>query len=381
MPDYSLGEALLAHDHAERGERAPNVPKRALGEASERNLAMRRSQSLARFVYSYVAAIALTGGLAACSARMGTAFEPAAVPPNASWMAPAAKTSALLYLSDWTDSVVYVYTYPGLKYAGTLTGFDYPYGMCVDKRGDVYITNWGSGTTLEYAHGGTSPINSYVTGGETWGCSISAGGDLATTDYLSKDGGGEVCVWKHGKGNSTCYSDPDCSYMWPFGYDHKGDLAGLGENRIVYACALPAGAGTMETLHLYGPTIHEPGGTVWDGEYITVTDRDYNYQNVTAIFEEKLTRTRLIPVGKPTMLGDNNCFGNYTDIFSPFFVGDKNVTAATTKRAPNVAGINNWCNSGALGFEVWKYPKGGLPIQRLVVRADEAYGVAISIAK
>ncbi len=48
-------------------------------------------------------------------------------------------------------------TIPSGSSAGTLTGFDAPYGMCADKKGDVFMNNFYGGTSVEYKHGGTSP--------------------------------------------------------------------------------------------------------------------------------------------------------------------------------------------------------------------------------
>ena len=75
-----------------------------------------------------------------------------------SWMGPDAKKDTLLYASDSAADVVNVFSYPRGKLVGTLTGFQTPQGMCVDKAGNVFITNSGLGEILEYAHGGTTPI-------------------------------------------------------------------------------------------------------------------------------------------------------------------------------------------------------------------------------
>src|SRR5271168_2717019 len=58
-----------------------------------------------------------------------------------SWMLPEAKKSDLLYISDLIAQVVDIYTYgKGYKLVGQLTGFFNPEGLCVDKKGDVYVT-------------------------------------------------------------------------------------------------------------------------------------------------------------------------------------------------------------------------------------------------
>ena len=63
---------------------------------------------------------------------------------------------ALLYVSDVGTFTVHVYTYPALKAAGTLTGFDEPQGLCADSAGNVWVTNTNVYEMREYAHGGTA---------------------------------------------------------------------------------------------------------------------------------------------------------------------------------------------------------------------------------
>jgi hypothetical protein len=75
-----------------------------------------------------------------------------------SWMDPSAKAGALLYISDFNNSSVYVYSWPKLKAVGTLTGFTNPQGLCTDKAQNVWISNTGGANLEEFAHGGTTPI-------------------------------------------------------------------------------------------------------------------------------------------------------------------------------------------------------------------------------
>ena len=58
-----------------------------------------------------------------------------------SWIAPAAKTQNLLYISDDGTNDVYVYSWPKGRLLGTLRGFSYPQGECVDRKGDVWIAD------------------------------------------------------------------------------------------------------------------------------------------------------------------------------------------------------------------------------------------------
>ena len=113
-------------------------------------------------VSSLVAVVlAACGGSQSLGGSAGSGAMMPGVPADrhAAYMAPdAKKKGALMYAGDWATNDVFVYDYPSGKQVGMLTGFDAPYGMCVDKKGDIYISNFYNGTVVEYAHGGTSPL-------------------------------------------------------------------------------------------------------------------------------------------------------------------------------------------------------------------------------
>jgi hypothetical protein len=99
-------------------------------------------------------------------------------------MSPEAATAKLLlYVGDWDTNDVNVFDYKSGKLVGALTGFDEPYGMCVDAAGDIYVSNFEGGNAVEYAHGGTTVLNTYDSSGEPIGCSVDAKGDVAATSF------------------------------------------------------------------------------------------------------------------------------------------------------------------------------------------------------
>jgi hypothetical protein len=90
-----------------------------------------------------------------------------------SWMLPQAESSnVLLYVAGEGTGDEYIYDYPSGKSVGVLTGLSGPEGGCVDAKGDVYIAEFGNDSLVEFAHGGTKPINTYTPGGEPMGCSV-----------------------------------------------------------------------------------------------------------------------------------------------------------------------------------------------------------------
>jgi hypothetical protein len=93
-------------------------------------------------------------------------------------MLPAAKRSTLIYALANDAEHVNVYDYANGQLVGTISGGFSASAGCVDATGNVYIVA-DDGNAYEYAHGGTTPINSYGPGGDLVGCSVDAGGDLA----------------------------------------------------------------------------------------------------------------------------------------------------------------------------------------------------------
>jgi hypothetical protein len=195
-------------------------------------------------------------------------------------MDPRAKTADLLYISDVGTNDVYVYTYPQLRLSGTLTGFSTPYGECADKRGDVWITNYGSSEIVEYAHGGTSPINTLNDPGQNpFACSVNIrNGALAVTNLTSTSGGsGSLSIYKKAAGSPKNYVDPNFHQMYFLSYDNKGNIFVDGENAssdFLYA-ELTKGSSTFTDITLTGSGfsgIRGPGGVQFNGKYIAVGD-------------------------------------------------------------------------------------------------------------
>jgi hypothetical protein len=292
-------------------------------------------------------------------------------------MSPNAKKSkALLYIGDDDTNDVYVYDYKSGAAVGTLTGFDGPYGECVDGKGDVYVANFDAGTVVEYAHGGASPIQTYSPGGTPIGCSVDSKGDVAATDF------DPAVVTVYAKGNpkdGTTYSDSACEYLWTMAYDAKGNLVGnADESSGTGVCALLAGSKTMTTLSTSGFTINFAGGTTWDGKYFALGNQEMGGNFQSGVVQTTLKGTTLTYVGQ-TIFTDN-CYNNYTDLVNTFVVGKTN-TLFKGKQGNAVVGPNLWCvDAGSGRVDYWHYPEGGLPYRNLSPSPADPYGAAVSLA-
>jgi hypothetical protein len=105
-------------------------------------------------------------GAAAPSAPLRTSFAPR----GTGWISPAAKGQALLFLSDEGVNAVLIYAQNALHGAaiGQITdGIDVPDGMCVDPKGNLYVTNAGANTVTMYRAGEIHPAKTYTAGMST----------------------------------------------------------------------------------------------------------------------------------------------------------------------------------------------------------------------
>jgi hypothetical protein len=273
-------------------------------------------------------------------------------------MAPDAKASDLLYVSDVGTNDVYVYSYPKLKLKGTLTGFATPDGECVDKAGNVFITNFGTQQIFEYAHGGTNKTLTLSDPGYyPQGCAVDpTTGNIAVTNYSNSDSvRGNVAIYTGGGVAPAAYYTDDIMYeMFLCGYDTKGNLfvdgERLGSGGIVIA-ELPHAATSFKDMFL-NQSIVGISGIQWDGGQLMIGDSTvgmiYHF-TVKGAFATKVGSTPLGP----------------TPVLDQFTIQGAKVVAAY---------------GGGTGL--WNYPAGGSPI-RVVENTsfEEPFGTAISVAR
>jgi hypothetical protein len=213
-----------------------------------------------------------------------------------SWMDAAAKSDKLLYINDFINADVEVFTYPQLRLAGVLTGFSELRGMCTDPTGYVWITDQAKGEVFEYAHGGTTPVN-VLTAPDPWGCATSPrGGDLA----VSYAAAGQIEIFHNAAGSGTVVTDANFAGTNFLGYDKTGNLFVDGydsSNKFHYA-ELPAGGNSFTDITL-SQTPGGEGNVQWDGTYMAIGD--------TA---QTIYQTQGSTVVSSTTLG-NRCVGQF----------------------------------------------------------------------
>ena len=269
-----------------------------------------------------------------------------------SWMSPDAKKTALLYVSDLHTDDVNVYSYPGGTLEGKLTGFSDPWGLCVDRKGDVFVTDHNALTIVEYAHGGTTPLATLIdTGEQPGGCDVDPlTGNLAvanvSTPYSTP---GNVGIYKHARGARQTRKDPAISFYEYCGYDDHGNLFVDGQQNGTFAFAeLPRNQRVFTNISL-DQSIGYGGSVQWDGKHVAVGD-----YNANLIYQFDINGKTGTTVGS-TSLGSAS-YAVQVLIHRGVVVG------------PNATG-------GSVMY--WKYPVGGAPL-KTIGSLHQPWGVTIS---
>ena len=331
-----------------------------------------RCLTLDRYALSAGVAIALLAGCGGSQPPIGAPgamSQISAIATHAdrgkSWMLPEAKRKDLPYISDAGNNTVTAYTYPRGRLVGILGGFDFPYGQCVDKVGDVFITNTNASNILEYPHGGSSPIATIGDAGEhPAGCSVDPlNGDLAVNNtYTVSNEPGSISLYTYSRRRGwrfpKIYSDSSFFYMYFCGYDNKGNLfvdglTGYGGS-FVFA-ELPARHKRFTNITL-NQSIQSPGGVQWDGAHVAVGAQGNGEGSV--IYQFTFSGNKGKVVGSTPL--------NESKDIAQFWIQGRKVVG------PDYG-------SGEVGF--WNYPAGGSPTRLITRGVDGPEGATISFAE
>jgi hypothetical protein len=267
-----------------------------------------------------------------------------------SWMARSAKALNLLYISDVPARDVDVFSYPAGRLLGKLTGFEIPNGECVDKTGDVFVTDGELLEIREYAHGGTRPLATLSDPGAAEDCSIDPmTGDLAVANSTSPrtpSGQGDIAIYKDAKGTPKTYANPDLFAAEFCAYDGSGNLFVSGRNYSdgpIYT-ELPKGTRTFRNIRLRG--IKAGGSVQWDGGYVVLR---VGYHEIDRVSGAKVVGTTVLK-GSPSQ--------------GQFWIQGNTIILPQ--------GLAN------VGF--WSYPGGGKPA-KTISGFDQPFGVTVSMRK
>jgi hypothetical protein len=285
------------------------------------------------------------------------------------WMAKSLKGDDLLYVTNM-NGAVNVYKYAQHSLVGVLTDFVWPIGACSDYAGNVFITDWEANKIVEYAHGGTKPIETIRDQFAPSNCSVNpVNGDLAVANYGNLNNryrAGNIFVYTHGKGKPVKYEGRNGEKFQGCAYDGRGDLLAAGAYGIsgpfyTNFYYLPKLGKSMAPIDLPGPTVSWEWGGIqglaWDGKYWVVDGGDlYRYAiNVKAQYVDEIALSNYVP-----------------DIWI-YRKGRKSPAIQL------VGAHGSYTSSGTNTAYYWNYPAGGSPTVTITKGLDAPVGVTVSL--
>jgi hypothetical protein len=320
---------------------------------------MRMSAHIALSISAAPALLTACGGLQPPIGASGAMPQSRAIATYAdragSWMLPSSKRRDLLYLSSGQRVSVYSYPHGGL--VGILTGFSEARGECVDKAGDVFITDNGTFATYEYAHGGTSPIAT-LNSAYSFPSSCSIDPTTGRLAVVSLEG---VTIFVHNK-RGWRYPKPyrDSIYFNGYGgYDDSGDLfidgTSAPPSSVFQFQELPKGSSTFVNVTL-NQAIKSPGEIQWDGHYLAVGDSG---RKPFVIYQFSISGSDGNVQGSTVLRGTSNDVGQ-------FWIQRERILAP------------DYVKDGKSFTGIFKYPAGGAPTKTI---AAEGTGTVVSPAK
>lgn len=268
-----------------------------------------------------------------------------------------AKGRDLLYVSTPWGGGINIMTYPQGKAVGHIPNYGGPFGLCSDKRGNVYAMGVESQIIVEYAHGGLDPIATLSDSGQgPEGCSV----DPSSDDLAVASGTGDVQVYPDGRGTPANYGSSGVYSFFFCTYDDKGNLFADGETEAgsFVLAELPKG-GSALTLINVNATIDPEFAVQWDGKYLAVQASDDS--NVGHIDRVRVSGSTGKVVATTKLDDDAQVLP------AQFWIQGRAIA--------EIAGSNG-------GVSLWRYPAGGAPLRAFTgVGSGGLIGVTVSAGK
>ena len=276
----------------------------------------------------------------------------------------------VLWGADLEYGALEAYDYKTGALIGEVPGFSYPYGLCSDSNGDVYVSDFSNEEGAEIQAGTFNIIKTWPTGGEAIGCSVSKSGDVSFTNFYP----GGVVVFPGGGPTGTTYSGP--GYDWPAGYDKNGSL--FVECNYVSPCSSPHLAelvsGSWQFLN-FDQSIAFPAAVQGGAPDIGVADQNYNFADTTAIYWTSISGSNAHAVRTYNMEG-SGCSSYMDDSSSWGSLAKQHANGVQIKKVKGVAAANLWCFPSPINIYG---KKGGTPASTIsVLTYQYDYGVTFT---
>ncbi|MGA8474395.1 MAG: hypothetical protein WB681_04950 [Candidatus Cybelea sp.] len=233
-----------------------------------------------------------------------------------------------------------------------------PWRLCSDSSGNVWAPSHE--VVYEYAHGGTSPIQTL----NAQGLFMSACAVDPTTGNLAVIGNGRssgtfiLAIWAKGQGTPTTYALPFVGSSVT--YDDSGNLFvdGNTDSQSFLFAELPKGGSTFQNVTLDRPA-RWPGNLQWDGNYL-------------ALATLNLTE----PQGQKHLVYRVKVSGSSGHVVKTIVFKHELPFLGSWIYANTLIGVLS-SNENNLAF--WHYPTGGKPFQKLTGFTDPL-GITVSVA-
>ncbi|MBV8067256.1 MAG: hypothetical protein JO113_04705 [Candidatus Eremiobacteraeota bacterium] len=291
-----------------------------------------------------------------------------------SWVsADARRERRLLFASDSGLDEVDIYSLPGMKLEGQLTGagFNNPQGMCSDTAGDVYVTETNNTEIDEYSHAGSLLARYPDSIGFPIGCAVDpATGNLAVTDIVNDGSGpGQVLIYSNPSTQPKLVSNPSQYFYYFAGYGPKSSLWVSGMNASGGYMLSRCSASSCSTIGLSGGTVYYPGAVQWDAVHRSWVVFDQRCRDTTAACS--------YPVSPNGVLGTATTYDSYKGGSDCDLIQGE---IATDRRENVVGGDYEYCGAAASTFNRWAYKAGGSPTKYATLSSSYSVpnGVAIS---
>lgn len=295
------------------------------------------------------------------------------------WISPDVKsTRAMLFESDGGYTSVEIFTLPGLKLRGVVTGFAYPEGLCADANGNVWVADMGALTITQLSRSGKVLQQKRSNFGYPASCAINpTNGDLAVSDVMGFSYAGAVELYQHASGSPTILSCAGMAHYFFVGYDGHGNLFldGFGYDQKVHLCRGKDAKTSLLPMVVAGSPIYWPGMVQWyaPGNYLALGDQKCSDIGQSCIYKVSISGVRGTVVGATKPL--NYTGGPICDLAQGAIAPGKGLSLLGGDASAD-------CNGATTAIDRWAYPVGGAP-QKYYDNLNyikQPIGAAVSVA-
>jgi hypothetical protein len=183
-------------------------------------------------------------------------------------MSPQVKTTPVVYISDFNNAVVNVYSQKGQNQSpiGQITGLSSPAGLAVAKNGDLFVYNYGNSTVTAYHRGASTPFET-LTGSQGYGLAVDLHENIYATNFQNSGNGSTINVYAAGSTTPTSsLTDPLVGGLQSIAVDAEGSVFVIGFNYTYFRFEVdefPKGSSKAKALPI--PLRYFQGSPNFDG--------------------------------------------------------------------------------------------------------------------